>query len=60
MPPVITIPRAAALIGVDRSTLWEWVKTNPEWAACISHHAGRRAYLSTERLRARGFIGANP
>lgn len=56
MPQILTIPRAAALMGIPRTTLWGWVKALPEWRACISHCNGRRTYLSTARLRAAGHL----
>ena len=57
---ILTIPKAAVLLGIPRTTLWDWVHSLPEWQACISHKAGRRTYLSTARLRERGFLRAEP
>ncbi len=60
MPSILTIPAAAQLIGMPRNTLWVWVQTLPEWSGCVSHKSGNRTYLSTDRLRARGFLGVRP
>ena len=57
MPHILTIPQAAALIGINRVTLWEWVRTLPEWQSCVSHRSGRRVYLSAQRMRAAGHLG---
>lgn len=57
MPSILTIPRAARLLGIDRKTLWRWVSSKPEWAACVVSRSGTRAYLSTEMLRARRALG---
>lgn len=61
MPPILSIPAAARLLGLSRTTLWTWIQTRPEWQACVATRiqgpARCRTYLSTERLRAQGFLG---
>jgi hypothetical protein len=57
--PILTIPAAARLLlGMSRTTLWLWVRTLPEWQACVASRVGRRFYLSSERMRRAGLIGA--
>lgn len=56
MASILTIPKAAALLGISRRTLWRWAHSLPEWQACVSHRCGRRVYLSTERLRQSGLL----
>jgi hypothetical protein len=58
MPHIITIPTLAKATGYDRKTIYTWVQTVPVWRACVSHKSGRRTYMSVERLRAAGLLGA--
>lgn len=56
MPSILTVPKAAALLGHNYQTVRKWVLTNPTWHACISHRVGNRIYLSVVKLQRAGLL----
>lgn len=56
MPSILSVPKAAILLGHPYETVRKWVLTCPAWHACISHRVGNRIYLSVERLKRAGLL----
>ena len=48
LPPLISVPQAAEILGLKRATAYRYAKVG---ALPVRHFSGRRVYVVTARLR---------
>lgn len=56
VPSIITISALALRMGVNRSTLWRWIASDPKWRGCIAKSSRKKLWLSVPRLIDNGLL----